>query len=57
MDINENTLIAKMYYNSLEIEVVKLIQQWMPHIKISDNDENKSKVYKIIKDNFEKLIL
>jgi hypothetical protein len=56
MDINENTLIAKMYYNSLEIEVVKLIQQWMPHIKISDDDENKSKVYKIIKDNFEKLI-
>lgn len=56
IDINENTLIAKMYYNSLEIEVVKFIQQWMPHIKISDKDENKNKIYKIIKENFDKLI-
>lgn len=52
VDIDENTLIAKYFYGSLKIEVVKLIQEWMPHIKINKNDENKEKVEKIIFENY-----
>lgn len=56
VDIDIDTLTAKMFYNSLDIEVLKLIQQWMPHIKISNQDKNKDILYSKIKENFYKLI-
>jgi len=56
VDIDENTLTAKMFYNNLQIEVVKIIQQWMPHIKVSEKDPQKQEVYEVIKSNYSQLI-
>jgi len=53
-DVDENFEIftVKMYYNSLNIEVIKIIQQWMPHIKVHPTDENRSLIYDEIKKNY-----
>jgi hypothetical protein len=53
-DVDENFEIftVKMYYNSLNIEVIKIIQQWMPHIKVHPTDENRSLIYEEIKKNY-----
>lgn len=53
-DVDENFEIftVKMYYNNLNIEVIKIIQQWMPHIKVHPNDENRSFIYDEIKKNY-----
>jgi len=56
VDIDENILTAKMFYNNLHIEVVKIIQQWMPHIKVSNEDSNKDLIYEIIQSNYSKLL-
>jgi len=55
-DMDKGILTVKMFYNSLQIEVVKIIQQWMPHIKISKEDENQKTVYDIVKKNYVELL-
>ena len=45
-----------MYYNSI-FEVTKIIQQWMPQIRIQNNSELKDQVYSIIEKNLDKLKL
>jgi hypothetical protein len=52
MDMKTGIYIVKMYYNNLEIEVLKIIQQWMPHIKVHPTDENKDLIYENIKRNY-----
>ncbi len=52
MDIDTGMNIVKMYYNNLDIEVIKVIQQWMPHIKVHPTDENRNLIYEKIKTNF-----
>ena len=52
---NANTKI-KMYFNSLEIEVIKVIQQWMPHIRVDSKDPLKNEIEKTIIKNLSKLI-
>ena len=52
MDFETGIYIVKMYYNSLDIEVLKIIQQWMPHIRVHPTDENKNLIYEKIKTNF-----
>lgn len=52
MDIKTGIYIVKMYYNSLDIEVLKIIQQWMPHISVHHTDKNRNLIYKKIKTNF-----
>lgn len=54
--IGTDYVLVKMYYNNLEIEVIKIIQQWMPHIKIFEGELLKEKIEKIIKKNYQKLI-
>ncbi|XOB62450.1 WYL domain-containing protein [Campylobacterota bacterium DY0563] len=49
-----NSITVKMFYNSY-FEIVKIVQQWMPNIKIQNNLELKEKVYLDIKQNLEKL--
>jgi len=54
--IDSDNIIVKMYYNNLDREVVKLIQQWMPHIKIHANEPLKKTIESKIKSNFEALL-
>ena len=48
------SLTVKMYYNKT-IEVTKLLQQWMPHIKIQDHSNIKEIIYDEIKENYKNL--
>jgi len=52
MDFETGIYIVKMYYNNLDIEVMKIIQQWMPHISIHPTDKNRNLIYEKIKTNF-----
>ena len=45
----------KMLYND-QIEVVKLLQQWMPQIKMIDNTKEEKEIYETIKNNFKSFI-
>lgn len=47
-------ITIKMYYNQ-ELEIEKIVQQWMPNITIQNNLELKNKIYNRIKDNFSQL--
>jgi len=51
----DNTVMMKMYYNNI-IEVVKLIQQWMPYISIDEASPQKEKIYEKIRANIRQLI-
>lgn len=50
------SITVKMYYNNI-FEVTKIIQQWMPQIRIQNNSELKDQVYSIIEKNLDKLKL
>lgn len=56
IDIDQETIKVKMYYNNLQKEVIKTIQQWMPHIKIDASEPQKEKIEKIITNNYEALL-
>ena len=54
-ELDGNSITVKMYYTSY-FEVVKIIQQWMPNIKIQNNLELREKVYSDIKSNLSLLL-
>ena len=54
-ELDGNSITVKMYY-TLYFEIVKIIQQWMPNIKIQNNLELKDKVYSEINSNLAKLL-
>lgn len=51
--LGTDSVIVKMHYNNLDMEVVKILQQWMPHIKIHDAEPNKEKIFNAIVKNFQ----
>lgn len=55
-NLGDTKIKMKMYFNNLEIEVIKIIQQWMPHIKIDSEDPLKNEIEKIIIKNLSKFI-
>lgn len=55
--IDSENIIVKMYYNHLDGEVVKLIQQWMPHIKIHTEEPLKETIESKIKHNLAELLM
>lgn len=54
-ELDGNSITIKMYYTNF-FEVVKIIQQWMPNIKIQNDLELRNKVYKDINSNLIKLV-
>lgn len=54
-DIGNETITVKMYYNDI-FEVVKIIQQWMPQIKIQNDSELKREVYSKVQKNISNLL-
>ena len=54
-ELDGHSITVKMYYN-IYFEIVKIIQQWMPDIKIQNNLELKNKVYSDINSNLVKLL-
>ncbi len=44
-----------MYYNN-DIEVIKLVQQWMPQIIIADDSEDAKNLVREIQNNFNAFI-
>lgn len=53
-ELDGDSITVKMFYTSY-FEVVKIIQQWMPNIKIQNNLDLRDKVYSDIKINIDKL--
>ncbi|BDY14006.1 helix-turn-helix transcriptional regulator [Hydrogenimonas cancrithermarum] len=51
----DGTVLMKMYYNNLQ-EVIKLVQQWMPHMIVDESAPERTEVYAAIKANFDKLV-
>lgn len=53
----DGSVVAKMYYNHQQ-EIIKLMQEWMPHIKLhSQNDSTIiENIYAEIQKNFQKLL-
>lgn len=56
LGLDSNNVTVKMHYGDLEKEVVKTIQQWMPHIKVHNDDPKKEEVNEIIEKNFKLLL-
>lgn len=54
-ELDGDSLTVKMYYNK-EFEVEKIIQQWMPNIKIQNSSEIREKIYSKIQSNMDKLM-
>lgn len=54
-ELSENEIEIKMHYNH-EIEAIKLIQQWLPQIRISDNSEEAKMIIDKIKQNYQEFI-
>lgn len=54
-DLGNESITIKMYYNDI-FEIEKIIQQWMPQIKIQNNSDLRDKIYLKIKNNMDKLI-
>lgn len=52
-EYSDETILVKMYYASI-IEIERLAQRWMPHIKIVVNNEDDKKVKKEIVGNISK---
>lgn len=57
VDIDKDTIKVKMYYNNLKKEVIKTIQQWMPHIKIDKDEPLKQDIEKIITENYKYFLI
>ncbi|MDX4066073.1 WYL domain-containing protein [Aliarcobacter skirrowii] len=53
-ELEGESITVKMYFND-KLEVVKLVQQWMPRITIQSSEEIKKIVYEQIKNNIIKL--
>lgn len=54
-ELEGESITVKMYFND-KLEVVKLVQQWMPRITIQSSEEIKKIVYEQIKNNMLNLI-
>lgn len=54
-ELEGESITVKMYFND-KLEVVKLVQQWMPRITIQSSEEIKKIVYEQIKNNMVNLI-
>jgi len=50
----DGTVLMKMYYNNIQ-EVVKLVQQWMPYIKVDSDMRIAENIYGAIHQNMKKL--
>ena len=50
-ELRENEIEIKMYYNN-DIEVIKLVQQWMPQIIIADESDDAKDLVREIQNNF-----
>lgn len=53
-ELEGETITVKMFFNDI-LEVVKLVQQWMPQITIQSSEQIREEVYKQIENNLEKL--
>lgn len=54
-ELSENTIEIVMHYNH-QLEVVKLVQQWMPQITIADDSEEARNIAEDIKQNYEQFL-
>lgn len=53
-DFDGKSVNVKFYYNS-ELELVKIIQQWMPYIKFTKKNDFSTKILTRIKNNFDEI--
>lgn len=49
--LNSKNVTVKMYYRNLNLEVVSMLQRWMPQIKIHPDDPLKEDIEKKIEEN------
>lgn len=54
-ELEGDLITVKMYYNEI-IEIVKLVQQWLPEITIINDSKIRNEVYSTIKHNVNKLL-
>jgi len=54
-ELSENMIEINMHYND-KLEVVKLIQQWLPLITINDDSKDAHEILKEIKQNYQNFI-
>ena len=51
--LNSENVTVKMYYNNLNLEVISMLQRWMPNIKVHPDDPRKEEIENKIKENLE----
>ncbi len=51
--LNSENVTVKMYYRNLTLEVIPMLQKWMPHIKIHNDDPLKKEIEEKIKENYQ----
>lgn len=51
LGLNSDNVTVKMYYNDLNLEVVSMLQRWMPQIKIHPDDPKKKEIENQIGNN------
>lgn len=51
--LNSDNVTVKMYYNDLNLEVISILQRWMPNIKIHPDDPLKDEIEIKIKNNYD----
>lgn len=51
--LNSENVTVKMYYRNLTLEVIPMLQKWMPHIKIHTDDPLKKEIEEKIKENYQ----
>ncbi len=54
-ELSENKIEIKMHYND-KLEVIKLVQQWLPQITIADSSEEAQNIINDIKQNYQEFI-
>lgn len=54
-ELSDNKIEIKMHYND-KIEVIKLVQQWLPQITISNSSEDARNIVNDIKHNYQEFI-
>ena len=54
-ELSENKIEIKMHYNN-KLEVIKLVQQWLPQITIADSSDEAQNIVKEIKQNYQEFI-
>lgn len=49
--LNSDNVTVKMYYNNLNLEVISMLQRWMPNIKVHPDDTLKEEIENQIRKN------